>query len=800
MSLVGLTSALGTLDRAYGYVRRQWSNWFDGESNATTTENRRMDGAIGATFTQYKGELMDLKRRVAGLKLLKYKFQPSMEEITALYESFGEEADLEEKRMDFEIFDEVRREKARQHRTGVRSDYGSIRLRRPIPTSVNRWTTTAPPGLGEQLLGRRVGLSVRRGPYAPYRSEKRKMRMGRPRPTRTARTEERIKRSVKTDTKQCAMGQCKYEHYKKILKDCGLPNVTVSNHTMFYISDLIQVCEKEQRDSQGRHKRQIGPLDIVLSSLLLSKKKGHLKDGEERIFHMLLNAVDELRIASQGRAHVLNSTVIDLEHNRETINNLLMLTEEFRSKVEIEVASFDSQAQMLTYLQILESHGQLLIDYIRVIEHQVDWTELKLQAVMHNKASTLLLPPVILEEVLKNITGMLPTDKYLPYDMKEELFVYYKILSVIGLSHKQGVYCVMALPLVNQKLTYELYEVVNLPVYYPDTNLTAQYHLEQKVFAVTKDRNYVLFPDEQEFNQCIQPYNKFCAVDKPLIQANHIDANCVIKMFLSQNTEENKCPIEFKVDTSPMQGKYLHQGKWLVSVRESTVVKQFCDGLYKQTLLIKPSIHILDLPTHCYYEADYFKLLPHTIGRVALTVEEPPIEIEGNLSIWTPVSKQIQFAQAKFPHKLGALVSKSSSILELKHSIQGHLNQAAKDTTEARHELNWLSQKHHSKWYVWTIIALVIMLVLGIIILVIYCKYCRKGTRQQNLRLMEQLGMAGLMKSEPIVVAPAPTNPTVMEMTDFDTKTRKKLSRQIHAKKAEQLMAKALQTEQNTSF
>ena len=46
--------------------------------------------------------------------------------------------------------------------------------------------------------------------------------------------------------------------------------------------------------------------------------------------------------------------------------------------------------------------------------------------------------------------------------------------------------------------------------------------------------------------------NKFWAVDKPLIQANHINANCVIKMFLSQNTEENKCPVEFKVDTSPM--------------------------------------------------------------------------------------------------------------------------------------------------------------------------------------------------------------------------------------------------------
>ena len=437
-----------------------------------------------------------------------------------------------------------------------------------------------------------------------------------------------------------------------------LESVLYSNFSILQV-EVPEVPEEYFQVFHNRVKRAVGqllrkprvkrkaPFEFIgnlLANLLGLLNQKQFKTVNKQIA-ALAETMRELRSVYQEGMVIMNSTDLSVK----MVDSKLKGLERYLDNVENKWAELYHEASRGRRYDDYENYLMNIVFMIYLsaedMQHQILNTKRKVGMLLDHRLTPEVLPPTVLREVWQNISSVLPKGIYLPYDSHTELLDIYRAMTTVSISHSEGILTILAIPLVNTKLAYDLYRVVNIAVFLPFSNLTAQYDLEHEVFAVSQDHNYVLFLDKDDYLECKQSGVEFCPVNKALFHTNTLQNDCLMRVFMSQNKLDMNCPVKFKNSTKEIQAQYLYKGKWIISVSYPVSLRKVCNGEYIETVTIYPSVHVIQLSRNCMLISDSFQLLPYVFGETQVEIIKPTVSKFGNISIWRVVTELLDTDQ-----------------------------------------------------------------------------------------------------------------------------------------------------------
>ena len=242
--------------------------------------------------------------------------------------------------------------------------------------------------------------------------------------------------------------------------------------------------------------------------------------------------------------------------------------------------------------------------------------------------------------ILKNIAASLPADMFLPYNVGRDLLGIYRSLSVATLPHSMGLLVICRVPILSSKSQFDLMKVVNLPVHFENSSMVGEFKLEHKTFAVSKDLQYVIFPDRRDYYACSRPQTKFCTIHAPQFRTSEYDKDCLLGLFLARQSSQARCPINMRKSTKTSSVRYLYQGVWAVSVAHETVMKVLCDNGQETNLVLKPSVHVFKLEKGCQGVSKEFQLNKFLVGDTNYELAKVPSQTQ-NFTVWDQLVKLV---------------------------------------------------------------------------------------------------------------------------------------------------------------
>ena len=430
--------------------------------------------------------------------------------------------------------------------------------------------------------------------------------------------------------------------------------------------------------SKTRHTRSVVPFlgDIVTTILGISTQHSISKLNKKLNAEIANNR--QLRAILGNTVNVLNTTRMEVSENRERIRQLI-------SKVAIQDQYFDEIRAEINHNILVQRINQRvavskLIDaMLWDVHRQVSKLEVLVNTVMSGKVTPYVISPLELKGLLANVTAGLPAGMFLPYDLGRELLSVYRSLTVVTLPHSDGILILCQLPILNSKNKYELYEVINLPVHFTGTNLTGQFNLEHKTFAISKDYTWVTFPGEIDYYECLRPHVKYCTMHAPQYKTAEYTKDCLMSLFLTRQNSQAHCPIQLFESSKPVSVRYLYNGTWAVSVSEQLVLRVLCDNGYEHNLVLKPNVHVFRLDKGCEAVSQKFRLGKFLYGDTSYKLSDTPAIITQNQTVWEILARPVHRAMLNIPKKLPIVALQSSSASDLLAAIQQELRVASID-------------------------------------------------------------------------------------------------------------------------
>ena len=169
---------------------------------------------------------------------------------------------------------------------------------------------------------------------------------------------------------------------------------------------------------------------------------------------------------------------------------------------------------------------------------------------------------------------MLPKQLMLPKNPREKPWFYYTILKTNTIALESKLVVTLEIPLLDVARKFSVKEAISLPVPYFTSNITAEYELEFKNFAVSTDgKQYVIFTLEDEIN-CGKPNIQFCAISSAVYEMNH-HQHCTLALF-QQNVKKVKklCKTKISNKIKLPVARYIADGQWLIATNHAFYIRK----------------------------------------------------------------------------------------------------------------------------------------------------------------------------------------------------------------------------------
>lgn len=98
----------------------------------------------------------------------------------------------------------------------------------------------------------------------------------------------------------------------------------------------------------------------------------------------------------------------------------------------------------------------------------------------------------------------------------DDIWYYYKTLTCVTFVKERRFVTLVNLPLLDLNSQFELYQIHNVPLPYPNARMTAFYELETTTFAVNVKRTDFILLTLKDLARCSNPATKFCTLRSPL--------------------------------------------------------------------------------------------------------------------------------------------------------------------------------------------------------------------------------------------------------------------------------------------
>ena len=125
-----------------------------------------------------------------------------------------------------------------------------------------------------------------------------------------------------------------------------------------------------------------------------------------------------------------------------------------------------------------------------------------------------------LRDILLKIQIELPHHLWLPSDPTRELWRYYSSLGCITLVEEKKILALEPVPLLDRDSTFEVFQVINLPIPYPDPKqklgVVTKYKLEVECIALNLARTQFMLLTKREADNCKTDALGLCMSKSPM--------------------------------------------------------------------------------------------------------------------------------------------------------------------------------------------------------------------------------------------------------------------------------------------
>jgi len=392
------------------------------------------------------------------------------------------------------------------------------------------------------------------------------------------------------------------------------------------LKSMYRIAKRELRDvitiqKSKRVKRALVPfLGKVLSWLTGTLTKADLRQVSQHI-NVLSNNQERLIHVLNDTLSILNVTNIEVQKNRHALRALSDLIKETDSRLAVFSRELQEYLKhqsdfLITYLQLdlmiteLRESVEKSMFYMDNVKMQMD------QLSLGHLAPTVLHPNE-LKEILTEIEDKIPDNLALPAPI-EDVWYYYKTLTCVTVIKSSKFITMVNLPLLERSSQYQVYEVHNIPLPYPNSQLSAQYELETSTIAVNKEQTGYLLMTPSDLAKCSRPGSTYCTIHNPVFKLGE-SRLCVISLFRQDKQAIRAyCQTRVKLDTILPQAVYIRDGNWIVVSAKPLSFTVVClkDKAYQikttvpiHSFQIEPACeafaHELTLPPYYHKESRY---------------------------------------------------------------------------------------------------------------------------------------------------------------------------------------------------
>lgn len=225
-----------------------------------------------------------------------------------------------------------------------------------------------------------------------------------------------------------------------------------------------------------------------------------------------------------------------------------------------------------------------------------------------------IITPIRLREVLLDIQTRLPHHLRLPVDPTKQLWQYYSTLGCVTLLENKKLLVLISIPLLDKDSTYEIYQVINLPMPYPKTNqkleAIARYKVEWDFLALNLARTKFMLITSEEANRCKVDALGTCVSASPIYVAGSHDL-CVLELFKKNKRGIKKhCKIEVLPSVILPTAISILDGIWAVATQEGLKLSNVCEEEVSRTIKVKPPLFIVALLMGCEAHGSSLTLPP----------------------------------------------------------------------------------------------------------------------------------------------------------------------------------------------
>ena len=420
---------------------------------------------------------------------------------------------------------------------------------------------------------------------------------------------------------------------------------------------------------------------------------------------------------------IVNVTKYQLNHVSETVNSMNTAMQVFQDTV------YNSTEEVYDDLGKLElnfrcwGHNSALITTLLhnldTVNQHIQTLDVILTDILQGQLTVNVLPPNQLRKLLLEIKHNIAQDLKLPFDIESNLLQYYQTTQTYLISTDQGPAVVITIPLKSIMTQFHLYQITHVPIPYRNTSLLLHYDIQYPYVALSRDNTQIVYLNEREYYECIQPTMSLCHFKSPSRFIEQVKDECSA-VILTQKTV-SKCKIKLSPNNLMLpQSHWLSEGKWWIISVNKQVFTVLCITGKRYTTSIDPPIGILKLPVGCKAQSSYLSIPPSYHHKENFTMITLDDFIKYNVSVYdTLVGNKIAHVALNLPELLPTLVDTDMDISTLESRIDRHL----KPINPSRFD------KHYQIW-----LPMVLLLsILCLIALYAYIRYFRPRLSNQTI-------------------------------------------------------------------
>ena len=334
-----------------------------------------------------------------------------------------------------------------------------------------------------------------------------------------------------------------------------------------------------------RQTRAILPISGLFSALFgvvsesqiqsISDKIQNLEQKNEHINHFIdssLTALNESYILIRENRH----KIYDLEVYHEKIyRDLFNKSQDMNQYVGLNSQYISESTQNQ---RLITQAKQVLSD----LQHDFDMAITQLGDLSLGKLPTSLVPPEKLRDTLQQISELLHTSLALPFDLENDLLLYYKNIFCTTARKPKGLSVACSIPITDSKRQLRFFKANAFPFPIKDANevsAVAKVILDHQYVALTRDQTEIALLTKKDFEQCMSTPNNYCHLRSALTKIQFYKDSCVVNLLLDKKDSNNLCHIsakQYKIEKPIIQNIY--KSNWQIIFNHEISWTLYCNN------------------------------------------------------------------------------------------------------------------------------------------------------------------------------------------------------------------------------